>query len=165
MTQWTCTDVSNGPSNNDVAPEDGPRAETCRVIVNNVITSSFTLKEKKNMIKKFTFSLGQYSIAFQPEVYAIKATIAEITCKGYNNRSIYILCDSQAGIKALDNYQIISKLVWDCHQSLMKQADHKRVQLIQVSGHRGIEGNEIADQLATFRSDCPFIKPELECGI
>jgi hypothetical protein len=32
--------------NNDVAPEDGPRAETCRAIVNNVITSSFTLEGK-----------------------------------------------------------------------------------------------------------------------
>jgi hypothetical protein len=50
MTQWRCTDSCNGPSNNDVAPEDSPRAETCRANVNNVIMSSFTLEGKKYMI-------------------------------------------------------------------------------------------------------------------
>jgi len=42
---------------------------------------------------------------------------------GYRDRNIYILPDSQAAIKALDSFQINSKLVWDCHQSLAKVAD------------------------------------------
>jgi ribonuclease HI len=57
------------------------------------------------------------------------------------NKSIYILSDSQAAIKALDKHQIISKLVWDCHQSLTKLARHNRVQIIWVPGHEGIVGN------------------------
>lgn len=33
--------------------------------------------------------------------------------------NVYILSDSQAATKALDSCKITSKLVWDCHQSLM----------------------------------------------
>jgi hypothetical protein len=47
----------------------------------------------------------------------------------------------------------------------MKLAKHNRVQLIWVPGHKSIEDNEIADQLARFRSDCPFIGPEPACSL
>jgi len=43
--------------------------------------------------------------------------------KGYTDKNICILFDSQAAIKALDSLKINSKLVWDCHQSLVKPAD------------------------------------------
>jgi ribonuclease HI len=92
-----------------------------------------------------SFSLGHHTTVFQAEIYAIKACITENTEKGYKGRNIYILSDSQASIKALNTCQINSKLVWDCHQSLMRLAEHNRVQLIWVPGHMGIDGNEKAD--------------------
>jgi ribonuclease HI len=61
--------------------------------------------------------------------------------RNYRNRNIYILSDSQVAIKALDSYQINSKLVWDFHQSFVKLAEHNRVQLIWVPGHEVTEGN------------------------
>jgi hypothetical protein len=60
---------------------------------------------------------------------------------------------------------ITSKLVWDCHRSLIQVDKHNRVQLIWVSGHEGIVGNETADQLARTGSEHPFIGPEPACGI
>jgi hypothetical protein len=58
-----------------------------------------------------SFSLGLHTTVFQAEMYAIKACIMENIQKGYTGRNICILSDSQAAIKALDSYQINSKLV------------------------------------------------------
>jgi hypothetical protein len=35
------------------------------------------------------------------------------------------------------------KLVWNYHKSMVKLAEHNRIQLIQVPGHGGIDVNEI----------------------
>jgi len=32
--------------------------------------------------------------------------------------------------KVHDSFQINSKLVWDCHQSLVKMAEHNRIQMV-----------------------------------
>jgi hypothetical protein len=60
--------------------------------------------------RKLSFSLGQYTTVLQAEVYAIKARTVENLDRNYKNRNIYILSDSQAAIKALDKYQITTKL-------------------------------------------------------
>jgi hypothetical protein len=52
--------------------------------------------------------------------------------KGYASNNINILSDSSAAIKALYNFQINSKLLWDCHQSWVKLAEHNRIQLVWV---------------------------------
>jgi heterodisulfide reductase subunit C len=58
---------------------------------------------------------GQYTTVFQ-------ACAVENLDRNYRNRNIYILSDSEAASKALDNYQIDSKLVWNCHfQSKCKE--------------------------------------------
>jgi hypothetical protein len=67
--------------------------------------------------KGHSFSLGLHTTVSQTEIYAIKACIVENIEKEYIGRKIYILSDSQEAIKALDSFQINSKLVWDCHQS------------------------------------------------
>jgi hypothetical protein len=112
-----------------------------------------------------SLSLGLHTTVFQAVIYAIKACIMENIEKGYKGRNIYILTDSQAAIKTLNSFQINYKLVWDCHQSLIRPAEHNRVQLIWVPGHMGIDGNDKANQLARLGSSCPFIGPEPALGI
>jgi ribonuclease HI len=85
--------------------------------------------------------------------------------KGCKSRNICILSDSQAASRVLNNFQINSALVWDSCRSLVGLAEHKRVQLIWMLGHMGIDGNEMADQLARQGSSCPFIGPEPALGI
>jgi ribonuclease HI len=95
--------------------------------------------------KGHSFSLGFYTTVFQEKIHVIKACIMENTEKSYIRRNIYILYDNQEAIKALSNFQINTKLVWDCYQSLMKLAVHTRIQLVWVPAHMGIDGNEMAD--------------------
>jgi ribonuclease HI len=82
-----------------------------------------------------------------------------LSCLSIHNtgRNIYILSDSQAAIKALDSFKINSKLVWDCHQSLVKLTEHNRIQLVWVPGDMEIDGNETDDQLARQGLSHPLI--------
>jgi hypothetical protein len=61
--------------------------------------------------RKHSFILGLHTMVFQAEIYDIKACIMENIEKGKTGRNIYILSDSQAAIKALDSFQVNSKLV------------------------------------------------------
>ena len=61
-----------------------------------------------------SYSLGLHTAIFQAEIYDIKACIMENMERGYMGRNIYILSDSHAAIKALNNFQIKYKLVQDC---------------------------------------------------
>jgi hypothetical protein len=99
------------------------------------------------------------------KLYIINACTVENLDRNYKNRNIYILSDSQAAIEVLGKDRITSKLVWDCRQSLIQLTKHNRLQVIWVPGHKGIVGNEMADQLARTGSDHPFIGPEPACGI
>ena len=56
--------------------------------------------------------------------------------KGYAGRNIYICSDSQAAMKASDNFEINSILVLGCHQSLVKLAECNKIELLWVLGKR-----------------------------
>jgi hypothetical protein len=73
--------------------------------------------------KKLSFSLGKYMTVFQDEVYAIRACRVQNSAKGYRNRNLCILLDSEAALPL---------------------AEHNRVELIWLLDHRGIESNETA---------------------
>jgi len=60
-------------------------------------------------------------------------------------------------MKVLDSLQINSKLVWECHQSLVKLAERNRIQPELVPGRSGVDGNEKADELARQGSSRPLI--------
>ena len=92
--------------------------------------------------REHSFSLGLHATVFQAEMCAIKACVMENAEKSYKGRNIYILSNSQAAINVHNNFQINSKLVWDCHPSQLKQAEQDRIQLIWHLGNMGIDKNE-----------------------
>jgi len=67
----------------------------------------------RGLRREHTSSLGLHSTVFQTEIYTINTCVIETIERGYVHRNIYILSNSQAAIKALDNFQINSKLIWD----------------------------------------------------
>jgi len=92
------------------------------------------------------FILGLHPIKFQAEICTVKVCIMENIETCYTGKNIYILSDSQAAIKALDSFQINSKLIWDCNQLLVKLAEHDRIQLVWVLGHVGVDGMNWPDK-------------------
>jgi len=78
----------------------------------------------------------------------------KITDMSYKGSNIYIISDSWAAIKAFDSFQINSKLVWYCHQSLVKLAELNRIQLVWMPGHMGIDGMR---QLMNWPDKAPHI--------
>ena len=62
---------------------------------------------------RFSFSLGKHATVFQAEVYAILMCALFCISKMYSNRYIYICSDSQAALKALNSFQISSKIVYE----------------------------------------------------
>lgn len=114
---------------------------------------------------ELSFSLGRYTTVFQAEIYAIQACAQKSLEKGYKDKNLLILSDSQAALKALDSHQYNSKLVWDCLQTLQTLSQRNSVVLGWVPGHQGIEGNERADQLAKRGVTTLHYGPEPFCGI
>jgi hypothetical protein len=74
-----------------------------------------------------SFILGFHTTVLQVEIYTIEACIMENTEKHYTWRNVYFLSYRQVAIKSVDSFQINSKLVWDCHQSLVKLAENNRI--------------------------------------
>ena len=79
-----------------------------------------------------------------------------------DNRSspIHIFTDSQASLKALSGYRFHSALVLECRDILQQIALLRPLTLSWTPGHRGIEGNEMADELARIGSSKPLLGPE-----
>ena len=90
----------------------------------------------------------KYCTVFQAEVFAILNCAQKELEKGKHGKRILILTDSQSALKALSSYQVKSKLVWDCLNSLIALSSCNSLELRWVLEHQGIQGNEKADQLA-----------------
>lgn len=113
-----------------------------------------------------TISMGKWPTVFQAEVYAIHICARTCIMRNYRHAKIGIFSDSQAALLALKSSKCESKLVWECVASLRElAARHNRVMLFWVPGHCGIEGNEMADELARQGSSNSFVGPEPFLGI
>lgn len=109
--------------------------------------------------------LGKYANIFQAELYAISRCAETNIGRNYRNKSIAILTDSQAAIKALNSHTISSGIVWECFKSVNRLANCNDVTIYWVPGHVGVYGNEEADKLARLAAETKLCGPEPFCGI
>lgn len=114
---------------------------------------------------KISLSLGKYATVFQAEIIAIEHCAVEILNRGIRKKKVAIYSDSQAALQAIDSCRVDSRLVWDCLEALTSIGQHNKVTLAWVPGHKGIPGNEKADELAREGSSKALVGPEPFCGI
>lgn len=73
----------------------------------------------------------------------------------------------KSSLKALSSYQISSKIVSQCRETLESLSENKNnpVSQVWVPGYCGILGNEKSNELTRKGSGTIFIKPELVLSI
>ena len=98
--------------------------------------------------KTRAYGLTDSTTVFQGELHAIKMaanTIKEVTKPG---EKVEIMCDSQAAIKALENYETTSALVSTTKLELNKACDTNPIIIKWIKAHVNHKGNEIGDRAA-----------------
>jgi ribonuclease HI len=115
--------------------------------------------------RRLSFSLGRYATVFQAEIYTILACVYEIQSLDRPEKHVSICSDSQAALKSLQATRTTSRLAQQCQKALNDISTRYVVGLYWVPGCAGIQGNEIADELARGGSVRGFLGPELALGV
>jgi hypothetical protein len=119
----------------------------------------------QSMRRRLSFSLGKCATVFQAEVFTILACVHDIKVHGTPEKYVSTCSDSQAALKALRAVRTTSPLVYQCQKVLNGISAQHAVGLYWVPGHAGVNGNEIADELARCGSALGFIGPEPVLGV
>ena len=114
---------------------------------------------------RISCSLGKTSTIFQAELEAVRNCITLLRDRKPLGQRFTIMSDSQAVIKALTNVESDSKLVRECLSAIKQLTVRNKLRICWVPGHIGVEGNEIADELARKGASTRFIGPEPVCGL
>lgn len=103
--------------------------------------------------------LGTDITILQVEIMAIAHCARIIQTKGMKGATINIISDSQVALKALRSVTCESRLVLDCLISPRHLVERNKVSIWWVPGHKTIQGNVQADQLAKAGAEQAFIGP------
>jgi len=96
---------------------------------------------------------------------AIQEAMSLLDTSKHHDTDIYILSDSQAALRALDSYTANSATIFESRKSLHEMATHLSINLIWVPGHRNIEGNCIAEQVARQWTNADILRDKDTVGM
>lgn len=103
-------------------------------------------------------ALGKLASVFQAETFAVLLGASETLPRDAVGQDVCIFSDSESMIKALMSPVVTSKLVKECKEYLNEVGQTNKITIVWVPGHSGVEGNELADEMARTGSS------SLACG-
>lgn len=111
------------------------------------------------------YSLGSYTSIFHAEIFALLQCLLLIKESGDIPPAVSIYSDSRAALAALCAVKIQSGLVQECLTAILDLAPYCNITLNWIPGHKGFQGNEMADALAKLGAETPIIGPEPTVGV
>ena len=105
-----------------------------------------TTNNNKDTIEEKHFKLPDHCTVFQAELSAIREACNYLNNE--RNKHIIIWTDSLSSIQALTTCTIRSKTTLDCLKAISCTATHNTLEVRWIAAHKGLWGNEKADELA-----------------
>ena len=129
-------------------PDTSIRCFTDGSKIEDKVGAGFVIYHNNNIIKEEAYHLGAYSTVFQAETTAVLKAASYLLDTGTTNKEIFILCDSQATIMALDCSKINTRTTKETVDTLNALGERNKLTLQWIPAHSDYEGNERADTLA-----------------
>ncbi|KAL5247005.1 hypothetical protein ACHWQZ_G019016 [Mnemiopsis leidyi] len=126
----------------------------------NLTGAGFCVYHNDRESFRHSYQLGSLPTVYQCELFALHMA----SCWASNNipqhTKITFFSDSQAAIRAISSTNITSVMVLDTTNQLNKLATRNTVEIRWIPGHKGVQGNETADEMARKGSAAQPIEPE-----
>jgi ribonuclease HI len=102
------------------------------------------------MLRETYFKLPDHCSVFQAELSATRDACNNLTTE--ESKHTIIWTDSLSAIQALTTCTIRSRTVLDCNTAIGHIANNYKVEIRWIAAHKGLWGNEIADEIAKLGS-------------
>ena len=115
---------------------------------NDKVNTGYGILFSDDTLEEVSKPMNSYNSIFQAEALALKIVAQTLSQKNLHNINIEFYTDSQAVIKSLQKRLTRNEIIRDCHVTLNNLGKTNNVTINWIPGHKGYEGNEIADKLA-----------------